>query len=161
MIPFIALSTLILGSIQVSAGSLSQNAAGYPGILARATAIFGVIWITVTAGLLPVLGIAAIGVGNLLGALVEAWLLNAAVHRTANVRVYRPLIRPLVVALSAGTAGFVACTAAPPGLAVSIGSALLTFALCVGGLFLLCADDTRDTFRVGMRGVRVAITRAH
>ena len=52
VIPFVGVSTVILGSISV--GALSYlNAAGRPGIVALATATFGVLWVAITACLLP------------------------------------------------------------------------------------------------------------
>ena len=52
IMPFICLSTLILGSIAVAASSY-LSAAGRPGVVAWASAALGVIWIAVTAALLP------------------------------------------------------------------------------------------------------------
>ena len=93
VIPWIALSTLMLGSISgATSGYLA--AVGRPDLVAWATAAFGVVWIAVTAPLLPVMGVAAIGVGNLSGALVEVVLLDRATRTTAGVAPYRPLLAP-------------------------------------------------------------------
>ncbi len=114
IMPFICLSTLILGSIAVASTSY-LSASGRPGIVAWASGSLGVIWIAVTAPLLPVIGVAAIGVGNLAGALVEAMILDAATRRAAGVAPHRPLLRPLAVALVAGGAGWLLCTSGPVG----------------------------------------------
>ena len=102
IVPFICLSTLILGSISVASTSY-LSAAGRPGVVALASAALGVIWLGMTAVLLPVIGVTAIGVGNLGGAVVEAVILNVATRRMTEVAPYRPLLRPLAVALVAGT----------------------------------------------------------
>ena len=101
VIPWVALSTLILGSISVAtSGYLS--ALGSPGLVAWATAAFGVVWIAVTAPLLPVLGVAAIGVGNLCGGLAEHDLRSGDTAECRRVAPYRPLLLPLAVALFSG-----------------------------------------------------------
>ena len=146
VMPFIALSTLILSSISVGASSY-LNAVGRPGTVAWATAAFGVIWIGVTAALLPFLDVTAIGVGNLCGALVEALLLDRATRRAARVAPYRPLLAPLAVALVAGTIGWLACVAGPSGFAVAVAAGALTFLLSVAGLRLACGRDLMDTLR--------------
>ncbi len=155
VMPFICLSTLILGSISVAASSY-LNASGRPGVVAWASAAFGVVWIVMTAPLLPVLGVAAIGVGNLCGALVEALILDRATRRTASVAPYRPLLRPLAVALVSGTAGWLVCVAGPPGLAIALAAAALTLALSVAGLLLVCSGDLKDTIRLAAGTIRQA-----
>ena len=94
----------MLGSVSVGAWSY-LNAVGRPGVVAWATASFGIVWIPTTAVLLPVFGLAAIGVGNLIGALVEVWLLDRATRQSANVTPYRPLVEPLLVSVVAGGPG--------------------------------------------------------
>lgn len=162
VIPFVGVSTVILGSISV--GALSYlNAAGRPGIVALATATFGVLWVAITACLLPSLGIEAIGVGNLCGALVEAVILDRATRRTAGVAPHRPLLRPLAVALFAGTAGWTVCVSGPPGLAMALGAGTLAFLLSAAGLVLVCRSDLRDTLQLatGMLSSRSALRRKH
>lgn len=158
VIPFIALSTLILGSISVGASSY-LNAAGRPGTVAWATAAFGVVWIGLAAALLPSLGLRAIGIGNLVGALVETWLLNRATRRAANVTPFRPLVQPLVVALVAGSIGWLICSAGPAEIATALAAGAFTVALCVAGLLLVCPGDLRDTLHVAASAVQAAVTR--
>ena len=159
VLPFICLSTLILGSISVAASSY-LNASGRPGVVAWASAAFGVVWIVITAPLLPALGVIAIGVGNLCGALVEAVILDRATRRTADVAPYRPLLRPLAVSLVSGTAGWLVCVAGPPGLAIALAAAALTLALSVVGLLLVCSGDLKDTIRLAAGALRLAMPRA-
>ncbi len=162
VIPFVGVSTVILGSISV--GALSYlNAAGRPGVVALATATFGVLWVAITACLLPSLGIEAIGVGNLCGALVEAVILDRATRRTAGVAPHRPLLRPLAVALFAGTAGWTVCVSGPPALAMALGAGTLAFFLSAAGLVLVCRSDLRDTLQLatGMLSSRSALRRKH
>jgi O-antigen/teichoic acid export membrane protein len=115
ILPFICLSTLILGSIAVAATSY-LTAVGRPGIVAIGSAALGVVWIGVTAPLLPVIGVTAVGVGNLAGALVETLILDLATRRSAGVVAHRPLLRPLFVASIAGVTGWLLCRYGPQGL---------------------------------------------
>jgi O-antigen/teichoic acid export membrane protein len=147
ILPFICISTLILGSISVASASY-LNAAGRPGVVAWASAALGVIWIGVTIPLLAVIGVTAIGVGNLAGALVEALILSVATRRAAEVAPYRPLLRPLAVALVAGGAGWLLCTSGPSGLSIAFAAAALTLALSFVGLWLVCREDLKDTIRL-------------
>jgi O-antigen/teichoic acid export membrane protein len=158
IMPFICLSTLILGSIAVAATSY-LSAAGRPGIVAWASASLGVVWVGVTAPLLPVIGVTAIGVGNLAGAVLEAVILNRATRQTAGVAPYRPLLRPVAVALVAGTAGWLVCTSGPSGLWIALVAGLLTFALGFIGLWLLCREDLKDTIQLAAGTISSAVPR--
>jgi O-antigen/teichoic acid export membrane protein len=156
VMPFICLSTLILGSISVAAVSylIADNR---PGTVAWAAAALGVVWIAVTAPLLPLIGVTAIGVGNLCGALVEAMLIDLATRRTARVTPSRPLLRPLAVALVSGTIGWIVCRAGPPGLGIALASGALSVALSLAGLWLVCSSDFKDTLRLMAGTVRNAV----
>ena len=156
ILPFICLSTLILGSIAVASTSY-LSAAGRPGVVAWASAWLGVVWIGVTAPLLPVIGVAAIGVGNLAGALVEASILDRATRRTAGVAPHRPLLRPLAVALVAGSAGWLLCTSGPSGLWIALAAAVLTLALSWIGLWILCREALKDVVGLALGTVSSAV----
>jgi PST family polysaccharide transporter len=153
ILPFLCLSTLILGAISVAATSY-LSAAGKPGVVAWASGALGVVWVGVTAPLLPVIGVAAIGVGNLAGALVESAILDRATKRTAGVAPYRPLVRPLAAAIAAGSAGWLVCTNSPGGFWYAIGAAALTAGLTFAGLWLVCREDLLDTVRLGTGTIR-------
>jgi O-antigen/teichoic acid export membrane protein len=156
ILPFICLSTLILGSIATASTSYLA-AAGRPGIVAWASASLGVVWVGVTAPLLPLIGVTAIGVGNLAGAVVEAAILNRATRETANVSPYRRLMRPLGVALVAGTAGWLLCTSGPTGFLIALAAGSLTVALSGIGLWLVCRDDLSDAFRLARSSISGAL----
>lgn len=156
IIPFVCLSTVTLGSIAVAASSYLP-AAGRPGIVAVASACLGVIWLAVTAGLLPVVGVAAIGIGNLAGSLVEATVLSRATRQSSGVSPYRPLMRPLVVAILSGGLGWLVCTDGPDGFLTAVAAGALTFGLAALGLWLLCRNDLTDTLRLAFGSLQSAI----
>ena len=158
ILPFVCLSTLLLGSIAVAANSY-LSAAGRPGIVAVASGSLGVIWLAVTAALLPTIGVIAIGIGNVAGALAEAAVLSVATTRASGVFPYRPLVRPLVVALIAGGLGWLLCTEGPDGILTATGAGALTFTLAALGLWITCRRDLEDTVQLGMESLRRVIPR--
>lgn len=153
IVPFICLSTLLLGSISVAATSYLP-AVGRPGIVAIAAGCLGVIWLAVTAVLLPVIGVAAIGIGNLAGAVVEAAILDVATKRSAGVSPARPIIAPLAVALVSGGLGLLVCVEGPSGILTAAAAGGLTFALAALGLWIVCRSDLADTFRLALGSLR-------
>ena len=156
IMPFICLSTLVLGSIAVASTSY-LSAAGRPGIVAWASVSLGVVWIAVTAPLLPLIGVAAIGVGNLAGAVVEAAILDRVTRRAAGVAPHRPLLRPLAVALVAGTAGWLVCTSGPSGLWIALAAGALTVALSFIGLWIVCREGLKDAIGLALGTVSSAM----
>ena len=143
IVPYICLSTMILGPIAISATSY-LSAIGKPGTVARASASLGVVWIALSALLLPVIGVAGIGVANLCGALVEAAMLDRAVHRHAGVSPARPLLRVLPVGAVAGLTGWAFAITGPGGSVAGILSAGIAVVAGVAGLSIWCRDDLRD-----------------
>ena len=158
IIPLICLSTLLHGSISVAASSY-LTAAGRPGIVAIASACLGVIWLAITAALLPSIGVAAIGIGNLAGALVDAAVLNAATKRASGVAPCRPLIRPLAVALLGGGLGWLLCVEGPDGFLTVAVAGLFTFVVCALGLLVVCRKDLADIVQLALGSVRSALPR--
>ena len=156
IMPFICLSTLLLGAIAVSSHSY-LSASGNPGIVAWASASLGVTWIGLTALLLPSIGLTAIGVGNLAGAVVEAFVLDRATKRATGVSPAIPLLRPLAVAIVGGSAGWVLCTIGPSGVWTAIAAAAITLALGVVGLWLVCRRDLGDVLSVGASVLRAVV----
>jgi O-antigen/teichoic acid export membrane protein len=158
IIPLMCLSTILLGSISVAASSYLP-AVGRPGIVAVASACLGVIWLGVTAAFLPSIGVVAIGIGNLVGAIAEAAVLNAATKRASGVAPYRPLLRPLAVALLAGGIGWLVCVEGPDGFLTSVGAGALTFALAALGFQVVCRRDFADTVGLAFGSLRSAVPR--
>jgi hypothetical protein len=107
------------------------------------------------------MGVAAIGVGNLSGALVEVVLLDRATRRTAGVAPYRPLLAPVSVALVSGGVGWFVCTSGPAGIWTAVAAGALTLGLTLAGLWLACSRDLKDVLRLAARTVRNAIPALH
>lgn len=98
-IPWASAGLIVSGPISVaSAGYL--YAEGYVRIPLKATLINGTIWIAVTAMLLGRVGIAAVGIGWMLGSWVEAWIFAQALWRRAHVFLPRIIAAPVVIAFA-------------------------------------------------------------
>jgi O-antigen/teichoic acid export membrane protein len=158
ILPFICLSTLLLGSVAVAATSYLP-AVGRPGIVAVASACLGIVWLAVTAALLPSIGVAAIGIGNLAGAIVEVAVLNSATRRASGVAPLGPLVRPLAVAVLSGSVGWLVCTEGPDGFLTAVAGASLTFALSAVGLWIVCRKDLSETVRLAFGSLRRVVPR--
>jgi O-antigen/teichoic acid export membrane protein len=158
IIPLVCISTLMLGSISVAATSYLA-AAGRPGVVATASAALGVVWISVTAVLFSTLGVVAIGLGNLAGALVEATIINLATRKASGVSPYRPMVVPLCVAVVSGGVGWLVCVQGPAGFLTAAGAGLLTLALVALGLWLTCRNDLNDTLRLAFGSFRSSLPR--
>lgn len=156
-VPWVLLGVLIVGSISAG-GSSYLNAAGRPGIVAVAVAAYGVVCIAVTASLLPVLDVAAIGIGNLCGALAEAAVLDRLTLRGAGVAPYRQVVLPALVAVGAGIVGWLVCTQGPLGpVAAAVAGGATALGLSLVGLSVVCTGDFKDAFRLAGEAVRDAV----
>lgn len=158
VVPLLALSTLILSSILVGA-STYLNAAGRPGIVAVGTGALGAVWIVVTAVLLPVLGIIAIGIGNLCGAVLEALIIDRATRRAVGIAPHRPLLRPLAVALTAGTTGWWLCYTDASTLVGAVSCGLLAMGLSIVGLGIACPGDLAEAVSLAKQALLKATPR--
>jgi len=94
------------------------------------------------------LAVTAIGIGNLLGAFVEAFVLDRATKRYSGVAPSRAVFRPALVAFVAGGAGWLICKTVPGGIWVAALGGAFTIAGCVAGLLVLCRDDLLDACRL-------------
>lgn len=158
IVPLICLSTMILGPITICATSY-LSAVGTPGTVARASAALGVVWIGLSALLLPLIGIVAVGIGNLLGALVEAAILDRAVRHHAGVAPHRALLRPLSVGIVAGLAGLALAVGGPDRVITAFAAVGITLCVNVIGLSLVCRRDLRDVVEIAAEIIRSVLPR--
>jgi hypothetical protein len=115
------------------------------------------VWLGSTAVLLPSMGVVAIGIGNLAGALVEASLLNRATRRMSGVAPYRAMAGPLAVAVVSGGLGLLLCTEGPSNLLTVAEAAVTTLTLAALGLWVVCRRDLADTFQLASGSLRSAV----
>ena len=75
----------------------------------------------------------------------------------AGVAPYRPLLRPLAVALVAGSAGWLLCTSGPSGLWIALAAAVLALVLSWIGLWILCGKALKDAVGLALGTVSSAM----
>ena len=80
-------------------------ASGVPGRYVWITIIYSAVWILTSAALLPFVGVAALGIGWIAGGIVEAFLLERAVHELSRARMLRQAGWPIVSGPSGGSSG--------------------------------------------------------
>jgi O-antigen/teichoic acid export membrane protein len=159
MMPTACLAVLLWGPISVSTvGYLF--AAGEPGVVLRGGVLQAITWIAVAAALLPVAGLAALGVGWLVSGLVDGLVLGRAVSARTGARFVRPLAPPVAVGSLALAAGWFVTQSGPNTAVSALLGALVAVALFLGVLLLGRRDLVVDTFRFGAGTVTSALRRS-
>jgi len=105
-------------------------AAARPGIVVRAAIACAVVWIATAAALLPVVGVVAVGIGWVLGAVIDAAILGVAVKRLTGSRVFHHLVPPVAVGTCAMAVGWLV-TRTGPDTALTGAAGALTAAVLV------------------------------
>jgi O-antigen/teichoic acid export membrane protein len=153
VIPWASLGLIISGPVSVaSAGYL--YAVGDASTVLRSSLLNGIAWAAVALSLLPLIGVAALGVGWLASALVEAFILGRAVVAGTGARLLAHLAVPAAAAAAAGAAGWLLASSIGHALVGSIVGAALAEALYLGALILLRRPLLTDTFILTGRALR-------
>jgi O-antigen/teichoic acid export membrane protein len=156
--PWTCLGLLITGTV-VPAADGYLFAANRPQVILKATIVFGLATIAVSAALLPAVGVAAIGIGGLVGAIVQAAILATAVRRLEGADILAPIVRPLVAASAAGSIGWLIASSASPDLLGGVAGGAAASLLTTGLLGLVCREYLADLLSVVRRSARSAVTR--
>ena len=141
-------SLLILGPVSAAcAGFLLSE--GRAGIVLRMVLIYAAISLGAYALLSPVLGLAAVGAGAIIGSVVNAFIYNRSLKRLGvGIGVLRNMVRPLGCAAVAGAVGYGACASmAPDWVTLGLGiAASLAVVLALDAVF--CREAVNE-----LRGV--------
>ncbi|MGY1618365.1 oligosaccharide flippase family protein [Geodermatophilus sp. SYSU D00691] len=127
----------------------------------RAQLVQTPVWFAVGLPLLPVLGVAALGLGWAAGAVVEVVVLVRATRRRVAARLLPGLIVPLVVGVVAATGGWLLSTELGPTLWSGVAGGALSAAAFGLGLALFRRAALVDAVHLGARSVRSALRRTH
>ena len=143
-----------------ASGPVSVATAGYlyavgdTSTVLRSAIVTSVVWLLVTLPLLPYLGLIAVGVGWMVGALVEIPILSAPVRRRTGASCLRPILAPWIAASVAGASGWFVSRAVSHGLvAALLGGAVATSIYAVSIVFLR-RDDGLTIWRLATRAIR-------
>ena len=136
-------------------------AIGAASIPLRATVVGIVAMAPILLPLLPVVGVVAVGLAYVAGALVECVFFVVAARRTTAFRVGARLANPVMLATVAGACGWLIARWIGPDLAGALASSAVAIAVFVGGLAAVQRADVADAWNLIGRGLRgVVATRA-
>ena len=148
ILPWICGSLLVAGPLSVVAvGFLYASDA--PGVVLRATIIHSLVLFAVAFSLLPVVGPAAIGIGSLAGAIVDAAIMANAISRRCSSRPLEGLLPSVIVGALAAGAGL-AIAAAGSGVLAGIEGGLAAAGIYVAVLAVVRRAVVLDT--IGLIG---------
>jgi O-antigen/teichoic acid export membrane protein len=155
-IPPACLGLLVGGPVSVATVGYLY-AAGDPLCVLRASMCVAVAWIVVGLGLLPVVGVSALGIGWLASSVCDATVLSRGTQRHSGARAIRPLLVPLAVGACAGAVGCAVTIAGPQHLLSAVLGALAAFAVQAGGLAVFCRELLVETGAAVARSVTSAL----
>jgi O-antigen/teichoic acid export membrane protein len=157
IVQLVCLSLLVAAPISVAAVGYLY-AVGAPSVVLRATIVHTAVLYAVAFPLLPIVGVAAIGIGSLAGSVVDAAILGRSISARSGANAWRPLVTPAATATFAGLLGtFVTVSGGTVVSAVAGGA--LALAIYVTLLFLLRRALLLDTFAIAVRAARTGLGR--
>jgi len=158
VLPWAALGLMISGPISVAASGYLW-AVGDARTPLRAAALDAFFWCAVSLPLVPLIGVSALGVGWLAGALAQSALLERTIARRTHAAIRRHLIVPTAVAVVATAAGWTVSSAKGENFASAAVGAVLAEALYIGGLLLLTRGLLGELINATGRALRASVAR--
>jgi O-antigen/teichoic acid export membrane protein len=146
-------------------GSVSTATAGYlfavgdVAAVLRANIFQTATMLAVTIGLLPILGVSAVGLGWLAAAVVDASLLGRATSKWTSVRLVGPLIAPVAVGIVSGAVGWLIAERGGADLLSGIAGGACSVLCFQAGLMLFHRRVLFETFRFFVGSIRAAASR--
>jgi O-antigen/teichoic acid export membrane protein len=159
VLPWASIGLLISGPISVACSGYLY-AAGDAATPLRSTVLNSAAFFIVALPLLPELGAAALGLGWMVSAIVESFVLGRAVHVHCGAALVAPLKRPVAAALVSGGGGWLIASITGESLLGGFFAAVL--ALCSYVLILFVAQRDLVLGLLGLidRTLRVNLARA-
>jgi peptidoglycan biosynthesis protein MviN/MurJ (putative lipid II flippase) len=147
------------------AGPLSVVGVGFlyasdaPSVVLKATLVHTIVIFVIAFPLLPVVGPAAIGIGSLTGAVVDAMIMSRAIQRRSSSRPLEGLLPTLAVAAVAAASGLAVSAVGPPGLVTGIEAGASAAAVYLAIMAVVRRAVMVDTFGLIADAVRSALSR--
>lgn len=135
-------------------------AIGNASVPLRATAAGIPATLLVLLALLPLLGIAAVGIAYIANALVESLFFVWAARQTASFRIVAGLGIPVLLATAAGTCGWLTERWVGDNLVGAVASSAVALAAFTAGLAVVHRPYLSDAWRLISRGLRGAVAPA-
>jgi hypothetical protein len=159
VMPAAGLAVMIYGPVGVAASGYLW-ASGDARTPLRAHGLESIVWCAAGLALLPIVGISALGIGWLAGAVVFALVLDRSTRRLLGARLLATLAAPLAVAVAAGAAGWVAARSGSPTLSWAIAVAALSETVFLGGLLIVRRVLLFQIIGMFWLSVRVSLSRS-
>jgi O-antigen/teichoic acid export membrane protein len=147
IIPWICAALLVAGPLSVAAVGYLY-ARGEPSVVLRAIVLHTVGLYAVAFSLLPIVGPAAIGMGSLAGAIIDAAIMARALSVRTAARPLRSLFPVLVIAVASGLVGITLSSAAGTGLVAAAVGAIAAGATYVAALAIFRMETMREIARL-------------
>jgi O-antigen/teichoic acid export membrane protein len=158
IIPWVCAALLVAGPLSVVAvGFLYASDA--PSVVLKATIAHSLVLFAVAFTLLPSVGPAAIGMGSLSGAIVDAAIMARAVQNRSSCRPLEGLLPTVAVAAIAGAAGFAVLEAGGQGVLTGVEAGAVAATVYAVVLTLVRRSVVVDTVRLIGGAVRSGVTR--
>lgn len=125
----------------------------------RATLLQAVTWLAVTLPLLAPLGVVSVGLGWVLSAAVEALVLGRATTRRIPVRLFRPLLAPVLVGVCSSSPGWAVSARGGGTLWSGIAGGACAALLFTAGMTVANRRLMRQTYGFAAGSVRAALSR--
>jgi O-antigen/teichoic acid export membrane protein len=158
IVPTACLAVLVWGPVGVSTASYLL-AAGAAGVVLRANILLAITWIAVASALLPVIGVAALGIGWLAGAMVYSAVLGRATAARTGARILRPLVAPVSLGGVAMGIGWLVTESGPESLLSALYGGATALGVFLGALLVLRRELLVTTVRFGADAVGSALGR--
>jgi O-antigen/teichoic acid export membrane protein len=159
VIPWACLALGIGGSVSVATQGYLYGVGDASAVL-RAVALQTATWLAVTLPLLPMVGVAGVGLGWLASAVVGATMLGRATLKWTRVRLIRPMLVPVVVGVVSAAAGWLVSDVGGRDLWSGLAGGAGAVACFQLGLLILRKELLYETFRFAVRSMRAAASRA-
>jgi O-antigen/teichoic acid export membrane protein len=152
VIPWACLGLAVNGPMSVvSSGYL--YAVGDAAAVLKAITISSLAWIAVGLALVTPLGAEGIGIGWMVGSLLEAGLFTRAVRRHANINLLGSVLPPTLLAAVAGGGGLAVSRMIGDGVGAALAGASVAELLFLLSLFFVRHDALVEAFRLGARAL--------
>ena len=152
VVPWASAALAVGGPVTVvSAGYL--YAVGDAQTVLRGAACHTVVWIAVALALLEPVGVAALGIGWLVGGLLDVWVLARRVRARTGAAIVAPLAVPVAAGAAAGAAGWALSASLPETIPAALAGAGLAGAVVLAALGIA----RRETLREAVAAVHGAV----
>jgi len=150
-------AALVIGGPVAVVGVGYLFAKGEASLVLKSVLLEAAAWVAISTALIPVVGVAALGIGHLVGALIHVTILTKGLRRWTSIRLFGSLAPGLITTVLAVCAGWWVASALRPGALAAILAGLSVAGTYLGTLALFQRPRLSDGItlvRAAWRGGR-------